>query len=266
MALGHGCFFPVREADCKARPLSTGGSETTYSGSTNFSPTEARARGNPTPGAPRPEEKTGDATGVALGDGAASGSAHRRGLNLAGDVSAGEPRNLLNRHRVSRRRKAIGIAPRSERTEPSVGGWCDRRGFAQQRIVRTSCLKGLQPMSVSRYDDGRSTPLFVNDAKPPLWSMTEKGQPYAFEGRRSSGSSAPITDARRLRWHSEFEAQRPYAVRRERSPYSITSPALASNVAGTVRPSTLAVLRLMISSNFVGGMILPVCPGIAIDV
>ena len=56
------------------------------------------------------------------------------------------------------------------------------------------------------------------------------------------------------------------ARRRERSPYSITSSALASNVAGTVRPSTLAVLRLMISSNFVGGMILPVCPGAAINV
>ena len=46
---------------------------------------------------------------------------------------------------------------------------------------------------------------------------------------------------------------------------SITSSALA-NVAGTVRPSTLAALRLMISSNFVGGMILPVCPGAAINV
>src|ERR1035437_8708698 len=34
--------------------------------------------------------------------------------------------------------------------------------------------------------------------------------------------------------------------------HSITSSARVSSVAGTVRPSALAVLRLMISSNFVG--------------
>ena len=36
------------------------------------------------------------------------------------------------------------------------------------------------------------------------------------------------------------------------NPYSITSSAWASSVAGTVRPSALAVLRLMTSSNLVG--------------
>jgi hypothetical protein len=34
--------------------------------------------------------------------------------------------------------------------------------------------------------------------------------------------------------------------------YSVTSSARASSVGGTVRPSALAVLRLMTSSNFVG--------------
>ena len=34
--------------------------------------------------------------------------------------------------------------------------------------------------------------------------------------------------------------------------YSITSSAWASNVGGTVMPRALAVLRLMINSNFVG--------------
>jgi hypothetical protein len=34
--------------------------------------------------------------------------------------------------------------------------------------------------------------------------------------------------------------------------YSITSSALACNVSGTVRPSILAVFRLMASSNLVG--------------
>jgi hypothetical protein len=37
-----------------------------------------------------------------------------------------------------------------------------------------------------------------------------------------------------------------------RRPYSITSSARARMDSGTVRPSVLAVLRLMISSNFVG--------------
>jgi hypothetical protein len=35
-------------------------------------------------------------------------------------------------------------------------------------------------------------------------------------------------------------------------PHSITSVAVASNVSGTVRPSALAVLRLMTNSNLVG--------------
>src|SRR5262249_19262524 len=35
-------------------------------------------------------------------------------------------------------------------------------------------------------------------------------------------------------------------------PYSMTSSARASSVGGTSRPSTLAVLRLMTSSNLVG--------------
>jgi hypothetical protein len=34
--------------------------------------------------------------------------------------------------------------------------------------------------------------------------------------------------------------------------YSITSSALASKDGGTVRPSALAVFRLMVNSNFVG--------------
>jgi len=37
-----------------------------------------------------------------------------------------------------------------------------------------------------------------------------------------------------------------------RNKYSITSWAATSNVFGTVRPSALAVLRLMTSSNLVG--------------
>jgi hypothetical protein len=42
------------------------------------------------------------------------------------------------------------------------------------------------------------------------------------------------------------------AKKRHRLAYSITSSARVSSVAGTVRPSDLAVLRLITSSNLVG--------------
>src|SRR4051812_48659875 len=42
------------------------------------------------------------------------------------------------------------------------------------------------------------------------------------------------------------------ATRRHQPDYSITSSARASNVGGTVRPSALAVLRLITSSYLVG--------------
>jgi hypothetical protein len=48
--------------------------------------------------------------------------------------------------------------------------------------------------------------------------------------------------------------QRTHALQQFPSPlgYSITSSASARSVSGTVRPSALAVLTLIISSNFVG--------------
>jgi hypothetical protein len=42
------------------------------------------------------------------------------------------------------------------------------------------------------------------------------------------------------------------AIRRHRPTYSITSSALMTSVCGNMSPIALAVLRLMISSNFVG--------------
>jgi hypothetical protein len=44
-------------------------------------------------------------------------------------------------------------------------------------------------------------------------------------------------------------------MQQERCYYSITSSASASSLSGTVRPSALAVLRLITKSNFVGCMI-----------
>ena len=44
----------------------------------------------------------------------------------------------------------------------------------------------------------------------------------------------------------------PLSIDALRKPYSITSPAAASRVVGMVRPSILAVLRLIARSYFVG--------------
>src|SRR5262245_49511587 len=48
------------------------------------------------------------------------------------------------------------------------------------------------------------------------------------------------------------EGNAPREVKKIAFPHSITSSARASSVAGTSRPSALAVLRLITSSNFVG--------------
>src|SRR5262249_31741916 len=56
-----------------------------------------------------------------------------------------------------------------------------------------------------------------------------------------------------LRWRRERPRGRAAEQRHERAPpHSITSSARASSAGGTVRPSALAVLRLIASSNFVG--------------
>src|SRR5262249_24430135 len=84
--------------------------------------------------------------------------------------------------------------------------------------------------------------------------------------RRDAGLSFRVV---RARGHQHADAPHPLALlraRRERPrgcrtaeqrhelapPHSITSSARASSVEGTVRPSALAVLRLMISSYLVG--------------
>src|SRR5262245_56244621 len=59
---------------------------------------------------------------------------------------------------------------------------------------------------------------------------------------------------RLLRVRRERPSDRRAAEKRDElaSPHSITSSARASSLSGTFRPSTLAVLRLMTSSNFIG--------------
>ena len=63
---------------------------------------------------------------------------------------------------------------------------------------------------------------------------------------------APIADISLRRGKPPLWAKRPtYAVQQKKL-YSITSSAVASNVDGTVKPSALAVLRLIAKSNLVG--------------
>src|SRR5215468_1254290 len=75
-----------------------------------------------------------------------------------------------------------------------------------------------------------------------------------------------LVELRRFRHLADVECVRSHFVQRHQGfsfinllmqrskprPFSITSSARASSVGGTSRPSALAALRLMISSNFVG--------------
>jgi hypothetical protein len=74
----------------------------------------------------------------------------------------------------------------------------------------------------------------------------------APNGRPAKVRYAPDTDVLKhgsetMRW-----ARSRLMQRTKLHPYSITSSARPSSVGGTVRPSTLAVLRLITSSNLVG--------------
>src|SRR5262245_2651760 len=67
----------------------------------------------------------------------------------------------------------------------------------------------------------------------------------------------PITWHRLLRARRQWPRHRRAAEQRDehaplRCSHSITSSAMASSLSGIWRPSVLAVLRLMASSNFVG--------------
>jgi len=79
-----------------------------------------------------------------------------------------------------------------------------------------------------------------------------------LRARKSPGLNQGLLRAQRHNV-TRMATSRPQQLRRhwqslpaQPVPYSITSSALASNVGGMARPSTLAVLRLIASSNLVG--------------
>ena len=61
----------------------------------------------------------------------------------------------------------------------------------------------------------------------------------------------PKADKQQTCRYVRFVPKRTYAAQ-QTAVYSITSSAVASSVGGTVRPSALAVLRLITNWNFVG--------------
>jgi hypothetical protein len=78
------------------------------------------------------------------------------------------------------------------------------------------------------------------DPKPPLVPLHRSGCCCPISAIAQRGSSAPRASSRA-------------AMRvRPAGPYSITSSACASKIAGTIRPSPFAVFMLMTSSNRVG--------------
>src|SRR5262249_42518000 len=82
----------------------------------------------------------------------------------------------------------------------------------------------------------------------------ECGRPLTFRQRCAVAQEPDNWSLRRLlRAHGERPRGRTAKQRDElAAPHSITSSARASSVSGTSRPSALAVLRLIISSNLVG--------------
>ena len=79
--------------------------------------------------------------------------------------------------------------------------------------------------------------------------------------RFGSNSAAPVTgcrdcfspnSCRREAWAGRPKwARSDQSALRQNAPYSITSSASASSLSGIVKPSALAVFKLMTSSNFV---------------
>src|SRR6266581_3336785 len=97
--------------------------------------------------------------------------------------------------------------------------------------------------------------------QPSLGDVSERAHPaaQAFERRpRLIGENADATDLRApLGDGTERPRGRRAAEHRDElaaADHSITSSARASSVGGTSRPSALAALRLMTSSNLVGSM------------
>src|SRR5262249_35129700 len=84
-------------------------------------------------------------------------------------------------------------------------------------------------------------------------ALSECGHKISSVGRRRGTEEPDDRHRWLLRARRERPRRRAAQKRYELAPsHSITSSAMASTPGGIVRPSALAVLRLMISSNLVG--------------
>src|SRR5262249_12820271 len=82
--------------------------------------------------------------------------------------------------------------------------------------------------------------------------MSAKGQKLTYSTRSKSSALPSIADEQADIAHRQLRANNDQSASQQKPAYSITSSARESSVGGIVRPSVLAVWRLMTSSNFVG--------------
>src|SRR5207248_1187110 len=145
------------------------------------------------------------------------------------------PGSLLQKARMSELGPGrVKTCSRENRTElyslwSSFGSACQRSPFLIQRI------RGKR--STRKFD---------------LGVFTQPGSDSDIAALLRDVRSAPKSGQRQAASTCPFRAKNGLMRRNKLHLYSITSSARASNVGGTVRPSALAVLRLITSSNLVG--------------
>jgi hypothetical protein len=83
-------------------------------------------------------------------------------------------------------------------------------------------------------------------------SMSQMGQKQTLKRVRPMSALPPIADIAERDLDVRFVPKADVLRCGEERRYSITSSAVASSLSGTAKPSALAVLRLMTSSNLVG--------------
>jgi hypothetical protein len=158
------------------------------------------------------------------------GSRTRRGGSFDHLVGAAEQSShataaLDERDEPRRPWSSIGLAP----------PWCRRSACGRMRIAQPGCQVLGGGLNCSESDGG------------PVWVKNGPSVPSAL-----SPLYPPIADVMLQGRERQLRARSGLMHCNKQRLYSITSSARASRVGGTVRPSTLAVLRLCASSYLVG--------------
>ena len=131
------------------------------------------------------------------------------------------------------------------------------RGLSHNEIARaliSMVARSTALQSKAGYIDAR--PPTTSSSKSSCYARPDHTLGHVQRGRPRFQSEhfryVPIaTEVVRWRNMSKWGQPRHFALRKQH-PYSITSSARASNIGGTLRPSAVAVLRLITSSYLVG--------------